>query len=373
MGGTLYSYIFKFLCYTGAGALSCYWCYKFGVEDEDLCLVDYKTLEKSTDDSVSLPMASLCFKNPFIEKRLKEIDSELNSTHYLNFLTGKVGDDRFKNVAFDNVTINLENHYLSSYIIWKNGSSSRHDRNSYNNLFDVVFNGMIDGKFFKCFGADVTKHQGKRMKYFSSMFNQTGILDDLKNSDHIVFFTYFHYPNQFLLANQNLEPFTDRLNGTGYELWFTIRSYEVLKRRNKRKMSCEKKWNQFDSLTMKEHIQSNGCKLPYLDGQTKEHEVCSNIETLKNEKYDVDVVNDKYLDQPCEEMSKINFGYTELFSWKKVKPFLKNNFVVIIGYPRNVKVIKQSKSIDLNSLIGIIGGYIGLFIGTLHVFSNNIY
>ena len=223
---TTYSYIFKFICYIGAGSLSCYWLYKFLVEDEDLCLVDYTTLEMSTDDSVSLPMLSLCFKNPFIEKRLKEIDTNLNSTHYLNYLTGKKQDERLKNIDFRNVTIDLENHYLKSFVIWKNGSTSHYDRNSYGKFFDVVFNGMIDMQFFKCFGADVTKHQGRKMKYFSTNFNQTGILDELQNSEHIVYFTYFHYPKQFLLANQNLETFTDKLNGTGYEVWFTIRSYE---------------------------------------------------------------------------------------------------------------------------------------------------
>ena len=81
-------------------------------------------------------------------------------------------------------------------------------------------------------------------------FNQSGILHELNGSDHNVVFTYFHYPGQFLLANQNVETFTDKLNGTGYELWFTIRGYEVLKRRNKRKMTCEEKWKQYDSMTM---------------------------------------------------------------------------------------------------------------------------
>ena len=76
------------------------------------------------------------------------------------------------------------------------------------------------------------------------------------------------------------------------------------------------------------------------------------------------------MEQPCEEMSKINFGYTEVYNWRNEKPWIGNSFVVIVGFPRNVKVIEQSKAISPNSLIGIIGGYIGLFLGTIYFCSD---
>ena len=117
-----YSSIFKVLCYIGAGSLSFFWLYKFAFEDEDLCLVDYKSLGKSTDESVSLPMLSFCLKNPFIERKLKQIDPELNSTHYLNYLLGKVRDDGLKNIGFDDVTVDLKRHLLKIFVVWRNGS-----------------------------------------------------------------------------------------------------------------------------------------------------------------------------------------------------------------------------------------------------------
>ena len=89
---------------------------------------------------------------------------------------------------------------------------------------------------------------------------------------------------------------------------------------------------------------------------------CDNAK-VKEAIYDLDVVNDKYLNQPCEEISKIDFGYIEEFNWKKENWWIGNDFRVIFGYPRQVKVIKQSKAIDPNSLVGVIGGYIGLFLG----------
>ena len=35
-----------------------------------------------------------------------------------------------------------------------------------------------------------------------------------------------------------------------------------------------------------------------------------------------------------------------------------------IFYPEEVKIITQSKDVDVHSLIGNIGGYLGLFLGT---------
>ena len=35
----------------------------------------------------------------------------------------------------------------------------------------------------------------------------------------------------------------------------------------------------------------------------------------------------------------------------------------IMNYPRYVKIIIQSKDVDIHALIGNIGGYVGLFLG----------
>ena len=48
---------------------SCYYFYMFAIEDKDLCLVDYHVLETSEDDAM-IPMQSLCFRNPIVEKRV---------------------------------------------------------------------------------------------------------------------------------------------------------------------------------------------------------------------------------------------------------------------------------------------------------------
>ena len=81
-----------------------YWLYKFD-KDEDVCLVDYQQLEQVED--IELPVVSMCFTNPFLDEKLKEISPSLNSSDYLKYLQGDLYDESFKDIDFDHVTLNL--------------------------------------------------------------------------------------------------------------------------------------------------------------------------------------------------------------------------------------------------------------------------
>ena len=59
-------------------------------------------------------------------------------------------------------------------------------------------------------------------------------------------------------------------------------------------------------------------------------------------------------------MSKIDFVNRDN------DPTTEKIFSFTIEYPEQVKVITQSQAVDGHSLVGNIGGYIGLFLGLLH-------
>ena len=50
-------------------SMTSYWFYKFIIEDEDLCLVDYIAVEKA--EEFLLPTVSMCFRNPFLDTKLE--------------------------------------------------------------------------------------------------------------------------------------------------------------------------------------------------------------------------------------------------------------------------------------------------------------
>ena len=83
--------LFKLSCLVALVSMTIYWFYKFIIEDEDLCLVDYKAVEKV--DELPLPMVSMCFRNPFLDEKLKEISPDINGTTYLNYLKGDIFDE----------------------------------------------------------------------------------------------------------------------------------------------------------------------------------------------------------------------------------------------------------------------------------------
>ena len=65
-----------------------YWFYKYEVEDRDIGIVDYIPLEEANE--IEFPMATLCLVQPFIEEAMKEIDINVNSTVYQEYLKGNI-------------------------------------------------------------------------------------------------------------------------------------------------------------------------------------------------------------------------------------------------------------------------------------------
>ena len=65
---------------------------------------------------------------------------------------------------------------------------------------------------------------------------------------------------------------------------------------------------------------------------------------------------------PCKVMANIDYVYEESDFGGDGKGFTKG-FTVSLSLPDNVKLIKHSKQIDVQTLVGNVGGYIGLFLG----------
>ena len=87
-----------------------YWCYIFGIEDESLCLVDYKQVEKTEDNE--LPVVSVCFMRPFLDEKLREINPNISSVLYERYLRGRVLDEGLSKIVYGNVTFNLEDYLV---------------------------------------------------------------------------------------------------------------------------------------------------------------------------------------------------------------------------------------------------------------------
>ena len=88
MGSKFIEQSFIGSCWIIVGFMIGYWFYKYEVEDRDIGIVDYIPLEEAND--IEFPMATLCLVQPFIEAEIKEIDINVNSSVYQDYLKGNI-------------------------------------------------------------------------------------------------------------------------------------------------------------------------------------------------------------------------------------------------------------------------------------------
>ena len=137
---------------------------------------------------------------------------------------------------------------------------------------------------------------------------------------------------------------------------------EILRRRNKNSDPCFIDSMQLDDEILKRHHDVVGCSPPY---HRSGKSVCRTNAEIENSVYEIRELGTKYYPAPCEEMSNIAFkaNYLQGSDWME-------SLIFHFEYPRKTKIIHQMRSVDLHSLIGNIGGYIGLFLGKKIIFDH---
>jgi hypothetical protein len=174
-----------------------------------------------------------------------------------------------------------------------------------------------------------------------------------------------HGPQQFFLSNGFIFLPIDPNEIYGGAIGIPISKAEVLKTRNKPKNPCMMQWRNWDDLVVMKRIKDIGCIPPYYEPHPN-FRTCSTMMGIKRW-YDVmNEIRNNRPDLPCQQMPRIDFG----ISTRSNASLIKGTFMITVIYPEQVKVITQSRAVDVNTLIGNIGGYIGLFLGRVYYFDN---
>ena len=354
--------IFNVICTIVVVSMISYWYYKYAFEDRDIGVVDYVSLEKSKD--IEFPLATLCFQNPFVEERLKRNDSGINSTSYLKYLKGESQDGMFKSIDYQNVTLQLDDYFLSAKGYAWNDSDFKEINNSFSHT--ETFNGILGKTFTKCFSLKHELGNNHNIKMIALYYDLQKLITDWTNSISklsfglsklLIGFT-FNYPGQFFLADIGHMSYNYLKRWSLYRELF-IDELEILERRNSRNKQCSENPPSYDKVILEKLMSSKGCTPPYLD-KMDGIPVCSTVtEKIKSELVYEEA---KLVDYPkaCKRISKMRI--TKNFKSSQIAVPTKQ-YLVMIRYPDEVRVITQSKEVDLHSLIGNIGGYLGLFLG----------
>ena len=360
--------IFRFLCVVTAVFMVGFWLNKYQ-KNEDNTVTEYKTFEEQfktfnktlKEEEVTLyPELTICVDNPFLDQKLGNITPGINREMYLQYLAGNipVTNKTYKRVSYEEVTLNLYD-YLQNVALTARDQNigpincfSVHDcpffhfKNNYNGF------GLGQKGFLKCFGFAINNKYTNDISYAFMSFNHT-LLDILDQGKYVSLF--LSYPSQLF---RNIRYF---------EIWqnseerkkanqIIISSYEVLRRRSKSGKRCISNKNPYDDFILRQEIEKVGCKAPYFLADDS-FPIC---EKPKDLTFFADI-SKKLSDNsilPCQEITHL--------SYKNNKEFKKSiDFTLFITYPKNIKVITQSRAIDHHTLIGNIGGYIGLFLGII--------
>ena len=349
--------IFKLICILTSLSMVVFWIIKFQ-RNEDITVIDYAPIYKM--ETVANPEVSICVDNPFLNDKLGEISKELNSEMYLKYLRGeKILNQTAKNISYDYVTLNVFDYLNYVNIIWKPETKKIQEIcTDINNCpyfdFQNNFNGFYLQHIYKCFGIKIKSIYEKSVRSIILTFNDTlrEILPEFGQK-----FVMFNYPQQILRNLGGSHNIWQNKEKTKTSEFFQITFIEILKRRNKNNNPCLVEWMNFDKIIMKKHIESIGCRAPY-QKPYNEYPTCNTQKEMKDSVYEGKRLASQYVHVPCQEMSNLVYKHNLQENF-----FIRQTLEIVIFYPDKAKIITQSQAVDGHSLIGNIGGYIGLFLG----------
>ena len=346
---------FKLLCVLAASIMIGYWLYKFHKND-DITLIEYKSVLDL--DDVILPELSLCLRDPVLSENLNKIG--LDKEYYLEYLRGEYDfDPLYHDIDYHNVTLNIFDHFVHASIHFKakknqtDGFCANIQDCHYLN-FKINYNGTMKEGFFKCFGVEIKKDFSKDIDYYLLVLDNKlrHIIGEASST-----VLSFNHPNQFIRNFYGNQPFRwSNKTKRGIDL-IEVTSIEMLKRRNKKKDRCLEESMHYDEILERRHTKNVGCRAPYQTSQI-EFPLCKTRNKMKQSLFDGQALGEEYLN-PCREMPNIIYNY----GLDKPEENFGDNIVLYVSYPDKWKIITQSQAVDVHTLIGNIGGYIGLFLG----------
>ena len=260
----------------GAVFMVGYWFYKFGIEDRDIGVVDYISFDEDKD--ITLPNLAICFQSPFL-KSLVDIDKNLTTRSYYEYLKGERNETNFFKVNYSDVTLDLKDYFEYAYIGLLNRTMVRlkHSDIRHENIFNGFYN-----RFMKCFTSTVKQETIRNIKVLWLYYNKTKLNSHL-NSGSRLLLSNVYYPNQFVLEINPM--YQNKMNGKYNAVTINILSLEILKRRNSYNRRCFDDLKSYDDLVTQRFIKKAGCKPPYLS-TFKNFAFCTKTENIKKSKLD---------------------------------------------------------------------------------------
>ena len=343
-----------------------FWVVKYS-QNEDVSAISYVSYEDQME--IGYPEMSICITMPFIYQNLSlNLNINVSANEYNQYLNGNTTfREEYRSIDYNNVTLNLLDHVQEIILSGRNKTAAtdlrcKEPQDCPYVKFRSNFNGVSKGTTIRCFGFEKDRKRNEKVMALTVIFKPglKEMLNKVAENDLGQSSLSFNYPGQLLKSAANWLPIWKKPNDSLTLVAIKVSAMEILRRRNKHSDSCLLDWACFDNMVMKNHDDNAKCKAPY---QTSNKSLCTTMTEMVDSMYNVERMRSSDYQEPCEEMSSIVFSAEDIdISYHPQSPKL------IYIYPEKTKIIQQVKSVDLQALIGNLGGYIGLFLGKNHIF-----
>ena len=346
-------YLIKTVCMLVTIIFVGHWLHRYML-DEDSSVIEVKEYFDDADDV--FPVMSLCFKQTFQELHLQYPDKNLSGLNYHKALIGDQYHPLMTEIDYHRVSTNISDFILGYDVEFRNGTSFDGTRKHIAWKPPYYTTTWISwGRIVKCFGLEVTD----REVYYVRLFVNREIFPNMTRNSNGGFAVLFHYPNQVLASIKTVRrQWMKRDASTNHYMSFNLKGVGVhIQRHRKNRRNCVKNWKNYDSIIMTTHLRRVGCKTPdQITNNTLS--VCNTKEKMKAARLHMNRLSLR----PCREIVSIDYdmGESESTTGQPWKNWI--SFVFRILNP-SFTVTRQRKDVDLQTLIGYIGGYIGIFTG----------
>ena len=352
-------HLIKTACVLVTLVLVGFWLYRY-ILDENSSVVEGRYYFEEEDDI--FPVMSLCFKQTFPKFDFKSPSENLTAVDYHNFLIGEHYHPLLREVDYHSVSTNISDFVLLYHVEFRNGTMlETHENVAWKPLY-YTFTWISWDRIVKCFGLEITNKD----VYYIRLFVKREIFPNLIRNSDGGFAVLFHYPNQLSASFKTVKrQWMERDASTNHYMSFNLKGMDVeIQRHKKRRRNCVKNWKNYDNIITRSHLRRVGCRTP--DQITnKSWPICDTKDKMKEARLHLNQLSLR----PCREIVSIDYDMGESGdNWNETpvvngKPW-KNwiCFVLRILNPR-FTVTNQRKEVDLQTLIGYIGGYIGIFTG----------
>ena len=335
--------IFDTFCLVASVCTISYCIYKYNL-DEDSTSVDFKSFDKYNPVQ-GYPSFTVCFLEPFLKNKLESQGNGINISSYISASFGKEWDPRVKKVDYDTVTINLNENIIFTQewneqfqpIVYqtKNEESSRVEA--------IMYPFYVSHRcpWRKCFSQDlpygnttgISKHDiWINMDIFPNKTFPPGRdeVEIWKELGLNAFGIIFHPPNQLTrsirLQSSSWNFNTDKADRYKYHiLKFTVKSVQVLKRRNKRRNPCVEGKTNDDEDFYRSVMKEVGCRPPFMKSSMHLPNCSSEKQLLSynskiGQRMAEGAVDDRHTIQPCISLESLDYDFTyNGYSQKEIK------------------------------------------------------